>query len=72
MAHPVYPAALTSDAEVWGGDRWLSTAEAHRASGVAESTFRVWARTGRGPITPRRLGRKWLWKRSDIERLLAA
>lgn len=71
MALPVYTTAVAEGEEVWGGDVWLSTAEAHRASGVSESALRVWARTGRGPITPRRLGKRWLWKRSDIERLLA-
>ncbi|MFZ2240262.1 MAG: helix-turn-helix domain-containing protein [Gordonia amarae] len=49
---------------------WVRTAEASALSGIPASTLQYWARTGTGPLRCRRLGRKWIWRRADLQSLL--
>ncbi|MDD2883072.1 MAG: helix-turn-helix domain-containing protein [Rhodoferax sp.] len=38
---------------------------------LSKETMRRWGRLGNGPIKPVKVGRKFLWRLEDINRLLA-
>lgn len=51
---------------------WLSAEEAASVLGITAHTLRRLARVGKSPITVRRVGGRWWYSASDIERLFEA
>lgn len=60
MAAPITPA-----------DQFLTTEQLAEETGISIHTWRHWGRTGTGPASIR-LGRRRYWRRSVVDRWIAA
>ena len=48
----------------------LNIAETSWYLRMAKQTLRIWACTGKGPITPLKIGGRLHWRTSDVKKLL--
>ena len=56
--------------ELADGREYLLTKQAAHALGKAEQTLRDWNHCDKGPIKPKKIGRRLHWSVSDIEAFL--